>query len=321
MQIFKITDMTMSCLSGCTPSRSQLERLLKLLLSTGVDNIEIPVETFEILKPELTDKLMLRIEDTNQLALFPQINRFIMRRSGAAYNQVVSSEIQINDIREIGFLNRYGPLNNVRLTGLDDVLCHDYEAAFTNIKKQISGRVELCPEDSFFCATSITVEWLLWGGTDVAVSFGGLGGKAALEELLLALRVIRRHKPGTSYSVFPELKELIEEITGKRFLKRKAVIGSNIFDVESGIHIDGILKKPEMYEPFPPELVGIQRRFFVGKHSGRKAVLIKLKELGLVPEDYDSTLLLSEIRRLSTEKMSSLSDEELFSIAPNYKIK
>jgi homocitrate synthase NifV len=264
---------------------------------------------------------MLRIEDTGLAAHYPQVNRFIMRRSGAASNPAVTSEIQINDIREIGLLNRFNPLNNIRLTGLDDVLCHDYETAFKNIKKQCSGRVEFCPEDSFFCATSTAVEWILWGGADVAVSFGGLGGKAALEELLLALKVIKRHRPGASYSVFPEIKELIEEITGRKFLKRKAVIGSNIFDVESGIHIDGILKKPEMYEPFPPELVGSQRRFFVGKHSGRKAVLLKLKELGLVPEEYDCSLLLSEIRRLSTEKMSSLSDVELFSIAPKYKIK
>jgi Isopropylmalate/homocitrate/citramalate synthases len=149
-------------------------------------------------------------------------------------------------------------------------------------------------------------------------SFGGLGGKAALEEVLLALRVIKRYRPGASYAMFPRLAALIEEITIRRFSGRKAVIGGKIFDVESGIHIDGILKKPEMYEPFLPELVGRGRRFFVGKHSGKKAVLIKLAELGLDPEDYDGSALLDEIRCLSTEKMSSLTDEELLNIAPKY---
>jgi hypothetical protein len=34
-----------------------------------------------------------------------------------------------------------------------------------------------------FCATAAAVEWVLCGGTDSTASFGGIGGKASLEDL------------------------------------------------------------------------------------------------------------------------------------------
>jgi isopropylmalate/homocitrate/citramalate synthase len=51
---------------------------------------------------------------------------------------------------------------------------------------------------------------------------------------------------------FPRSRRSFEEITGIPYSGRKAVIGRDIFRVESGIHIDGIMKRPQMYDPFSP---------------------------------------------------------------------
>jgi homocitrate synthase NifV len=50
------------------------------------------------------------------------------------------------------------------------------------------------------------------------------------------------------------------------------VIGDAIFACESGIHLDGLLKDPALYEPFPPEIVGARRSWRLGRTAGRGAV-------------------------------------------------
>lgn len=49
------------------------------------------------------------------------------------------------------------------------------------------------------------------------------------------------------------------------------MVGDNIFSHESGIHMDGALKHPETYEVFNPAEVGLERKIFIGKHSGTAA--------------------------------------------------
>jgi 2-isopropylmalate synthase len=61
----------------------------------------------------------------------------------------------------------------------------------------------------------------------------------------------------------------------------KAIVGSNAFAHEAGIHQDGVLKHSSTYEIMMPETVGLtQSRLVLGKHSGRHALRVRLQELG-----------------------------------------
>ncbi|TFH43586.1 MAG: hypothetical protein E4G96_00795 [Chrysiogenales bacterium] len=74
---------------------------------------------------------------------------------------------------------------------------------------------------------------------------------------------------------------LLSTITGVSVQPNKAVVGSNAFAHESGIHQDGLLKNAMTYEIMLPEDVGISKSTLVlGKHSGRHAVMDKLTSLG-----------------------------------------
>jgi homocitrate synthase NifV len=318
--MIRITDMTLSCIEAFRPSDEQLAQLYTLLTAIGIEFIEMPISVYERLRPSAHEKIVLRIGTPDEAADYPEITRFVCRKNGISSPANITRELQMNDVKEIQLLGRNELLSNIRIVGLDDVLCHDFETAFSSIRKRIKGRVEFCPEDSHSCATAAAVEWVAAGGTDLAASFGGLGGKAALEEVLIALRLVKRHKPSASFSVFPLAVALIEDITSARFSDRKAIIGRNIFHVESGIHIDGILKKPQMYEPFLPELVGSSRRFIVGKHSGRKSIAVKLRELGYSPGAFDIAGILSAVRSKSISKTASLTDEEFKEIALRYML-
>jgi homocitrate synthase NifV len=264
--------------------------------------------------------LALRIASPGDAEAYPEISRFICRKNGFAASPAVTQELQMNDVKEIG-LGRNREAASVRIVGLDDIFSHDYGAVFSNMRKHFGSRAEFCPENGYSCATAAAVEWVISGGTDLAASFGGIGGKAALEEVLLSLRIVRRYKPSASFDFFPQIAALLEDIVGAYFSDRKAVIGRKIFHVESGIHVDGILKKPQMYEPYLPELVGCSRRFVIGKHSGRKSIAAKLRELGHPAEGFDIARILSAVRDKSVSKLSSLTDEEFTEIALKYRLK
>jgi homocitrate synthase NifV len=318
--MIRITDMTLSCIADFRCSELQLQQLYTLLLTLGTDYIEIPAGIYEMLRPVVSNKVVVRIETPEKASLYPEAARFVCRMNGLMASPAVTREIQMNDIRELSFMNSCEEKQNLRITGLDDIFCNDYELAFHNIMDRISGRVEFCPENSCACATAAALEWAAAGGTDLVASFGGLNGKAALEEVLLSLRIVKRHRPAASYEMMPQIAQLIEEITGTRFSDRKAVIGRSIFNVESGIHIDGILKKPQMYEPFSPELVGRARKLVVGKHSGRKSIAAKLHELGYTAAEFDVARLLGAVRDISVGKTAGLTDEEFQEIVLKYRL-
>ncbi len=313
--MIRITDRTLSCLDDYDAAPRLLRALCELLLKLGTDFTEISVNAYrKIGSLPKQGKYILRVEDVIEAREYPGFDRYVCRRSGLVTPVEVVTEIQVNDINEIYLLKQYQNLASVRITGLDDILCHDYQSAFQQIRKNVTGKTEICPQNHYFCATAIAVEWILSGGKNIAASFAGIGDFAPLEEVLMALRLELRYKPNMDYSVYPQIKALFEQITGKKIPAHKPIIGSNIFDVEAGVHADGILKDPNIYEPFHPELVGDRRCLVLGKHSGKAAVIMKLNELGIKEDETDIPTILDAVRRKSIEKQCSLTDEDFIEL-------
>jgi homocitrate synthase NifV len=131
----------------------------------------------------------------------------------------------------------------------------------------------------------------------------------------MALRITKRHKPNLDLSVFVPIKSLYEELTGENISKNKAVIGNSIFEVESGIHVDGIFKNGSNYEPFEPSVVGMERKVIIGKHSGSTTIEIKLKEHNITfPQDMIAELL-NFVQQESIRLGRSIADHEFIVIA------
>jgi 2-isopropylmalate synthase len=86
---------------------------------------------------------------------------------------------------------------------------------------------------------------------------------------------------GINSEFITRASRLISTITGFVVQPNKAIVGANAFAHESGIHQDGMLKHAQTYEIMTPESVGLrQSKLVMGKHSGRHAFRVKLKELG-----------------------------------------
>jgi homocitrate synthase NifV len=196
-----------------------------------------------------------------------------------------------------------------RVSGMDDLLLRDYADAFARLLSR-NPEAELCPGDGYGCAAALAVEWIQRGGQNLAVSFLGKGGFAPLEEVLMALRVTRRYRPGLNLGVLPALRAAVERATGETVPPCKPVVGARIFHVESGIHVNGILKNASNYELFSPETVGMTRTIRLGKHSGKSAVAYKLRERGVSLGAETVGLLLRDIREMSIRLTRGITEEE-----------
>ena len=75
-------------------------------------------------------------------------------------------------------------------------------------------------------------------------------------------------------------------------------VGAAAFAHKGGIHVSAVLKDPRTYEHIPPETVGNRRRLPVSSQSGKSALLVKLKKIGidLDPKDQKLSTLLSVVK-------------------------
>ncbi|MGE0385044.1 MAG: 2-isopropylmalate synthase [Gammaproteobacteria bacterium] len=129
---------------------------------------------------------------------------------------------------------------------------------------------------------------VLGGARQVECTINGLGeraGNAALEEIVMAVRTRRDVFSCDTRIDTREIlncSRLVAGVTGFPVQPNKAIVGANAFAHEAGIHQDGVLKHRETYEIMRAQDVGWHaNKMVLGKHSGRNAFRMRLKELGI----------------------------------------
>ncbi len=165
-----------------------------------------------------------------------------------------------------------------------------------------------CHND-FGLATANTLTAIECGATAPHVCVNGLGeraGNASLEEVVVLLEALYGVRTGVRTERLTELSRLVEELSGVPVAPNKALVGYNAFSHEAGIHTHGILAHTLTYEPLQPEVVGARRQMILGKHTGKAAVVEKLKERGLTASD---PLLLELLQRIKVETESRSKDD------------
>jgi 2-isopropylmalate synthase len=141
---------------------------------------------------------------------------------------------------------------------------------------------------------------------------GERAGNAALEEVVLTLHLHAeqyRRKTAVKIDQLLSLCRLVSELTGVPTPANKPLAGVNIFATEAGIHQDGLLKNPDTYLPYRPEVIGgAGFRLVLGKHSGRHAVKSRLQALGLAVDDGQAEAVLARIKQLPDESQADRDD-------------
>ncbi|MFP4631546.1 MAG: homocitrate synthase [Candidatus Acetothermia bacterium] len=186
------------------------------------------------------------------------------------------------------------------------------------LKSEVDIDIEMHTHNDFGLAAANALTGVKGGAKYVGTTVNGLGeraGNAPLEEVVMALKHLEDMDLGFYTSDFLELSEYVAQASAQDLPVSKAIVGSNTFAHESGIHADGVLKDSETYEAFKPQEVGAERQLVIGKHSGKKAILAKFeKEYGIDLTDREAEALLPKVRRMAVELKRALFDKELVSL-------
>ncbi|WP_099314253.1 homocitrate synthase [Clostridium paraputrificum] len=182
--------------------------------------------------------------------------------------------------------------------------------------------IEMHTHNDFGMATANTIAGLRGGANHVGVTVNGLGeraGNAALEEVVMALKFVYGCDVNMDTTMFREISEYVSKASGRELPIWKAIVGTNMFAHESGIHADGAIKNPKNYEAFDPSVVGLERQIVIGKHSGKAAIVNKFKEYNIELTNEEASVILEMVRSTSVRLKRSLFDKEIVGLYKEYK--
>ncbi|SDF48304.1 2-isopropylmalate synthase [Terriglobus roseus] len=176
----------------------------------------------------------------------------------------------------------------------------EYRAMFEMVRGRIPNADKIifsthCHDDLGLAVIN-TVAGLQGGARQVEVAMHGIGeraGNASLEEVAAILKIRNDVFPYTNNLVLDQIgptSRMLDEIISFTPSPNKAIVGKNAFAHASGIHQHGVLANPLTYEIMSAAHFGVEANTIVlGKHSGRRALEHRLKELGfnLTKEEID----------------------------------
>ena len=152
----------------------------------------------------------------------------------------------------------------------------------------------------------------LWVSTTV----NGLGERAGNVSLEILVMNLHSHYGIDKYDcehILPLCKH-VEKASGLSIPLNHPIVGENMFTHKSGIHVDGVLKNPSLYEAFDPAMLGMTRKIALGKHSGKASIKHKLDQMNLFATPDTAEEIRKEVSRVGEMKKRNLTDDEFLEI-------
>lgn len=167
--------------------------------------------------------------------------------------------------------------------------------------------------NDFGLATANTLAGLHAGARYFHVTVNAIGeraGMADLAQVVVALKKLYDRDLGIDLTKLKDMSRIVAAAANHEVLPWQPVTGDNVFAHESGIHANGMFRDTSSFEPFPPEHVGGERRYVLGKHSGRALVAWALEQQGIEPREDLLGQVLDEVRAESIRARGAVSQEE-----------
>lgn len=208
----------------------------------------------------------------------------------------------------------------VRLRFADTLGIMEPFGVFDSIRQLVRNcdlQLEMHAHDDLGLATANSLAAAHAGASHINTTVNGLGeraGNAALEEVVLGLDHLYGMETGIALCDFPELSNYVALASGRPVSWQKSLVGEGVFTHEAGIHVDGLLKDPLIYQGVDPALLGRSHQLVLGKHSGRKAVQASYARLGIDLDEQLAGELLTEIRLWSNQHKQPPDDHKLLSL-------
>lgn len=155
------------------------------------------------------------------------------------------------------------------------------------------------------------------GVATLICSVGGAFDEIAWEEVWLALSTWGTHPLKPIDQLVGRCREILA-LAGLTPQLHKPLLGDNVFAHESGIHVHGVLRQPEIYEAYAPENIGQRRLLTIGGSSGRIAVETAAALLGYQCPAETVSRVNAQIKQLSAAQGHGLTRRQLQSLFFKY---
>ena len=144
------------------------------------------------------------------------------------------------------------------------------------------------------------------GAHGLHLTVNGMGERAGNAPLASAIAVLNDFMKEVKTNVVEKslykVSKLVETFSGFRIGVNKPVVGENVFTQTAGIHADGDKKNSLYFNELMPERFGRQRKYALGKTSGKANIENNLQELGIQLSDADLKKVTQRIIELGDRK-------------------
>ncbi|MFB6093068.1 MAG: LeuA family protein [Haloquadratum sp.] len=277
---------------------------IEAALDSGVELVHVFVSTSDV---QLADSMHASREEAVERAV-ESVERVTDAGVEVMFSPMDATRTDIDFLGEI--------LRAVDEAGVDWVNIPDTTGVATptrfaemvrEVRTHTDARIDVHAHDDFGLATANAMAGFEAGASQAQVSVNGIGeraGNAAFEEVVMAAESLYGVDTGIDTTRITELSRMVEEASDIPVPANKPVVGQNAFSHESGIHAAGVLENTDTFEPgvMTPEMVGAQREFVLGKHTGTHSVRQRLEESGFAPTDTEVREITRRVKDYGAEK-------------------
>jgi len=181
-----------------------------------------------------------------------------------------------------------------------------------------NARFDFHGHNDYGLATANALAAIRAGAVGIHTSVNGLGERAGNGSLAEIVAAIADHTPyttGVKESRLAAISSLIETFSGKNVSANAPIMGNDVFTQTAGIHADGDAKGDLYATRLAPQRFGRERRYALGKLSGKASLDHNLRRLGVELSDENRRKVLDRIIELGDKKHTVVPEDLLMIIA------
>jgi len=200
---------------------------------------------------------------------------------------------------------------------------HAMKYFVTQVQSRIKKRLEAHFHQDFGMGVANTIMALSLGVEVMHTTVLGVGersGNAPMEDVVMALKTMYGVDVGIDTTKLTPLANLVQRLTGVVVPSNKAIVGSGLYQIESGIIASWFKNCGEKYatELFPIRWSAVGQppaEVVMGKGSGIDSVNLWLREVGMQVSEEDAMKVLAAVKAHSLKNKKMLSHAEFRDVA------
>ena len=181
-----------------------------------------------------------------------------------------------------------------------------YEFVSSIVQRYPKIHFDFHGHNDYDLGTANVLEAVKAGAHGLHLTVNGMGERAGNAPLASAVAVLNDFMPEVKTSVNEKslysISKMVETFSGVRVPTNKPVVGENVFTQTAGIHADGDKKNKLYFSDLMPERFGRQRKYALGKTSGKANIENNLAQLGIQLSDADLKKVTQRIIELGDRK-------------------